>query len=409
MNNSKIKTSKLLAYSMYIAIFWFAITFLIYPNLNILRAIFFQNGTFKLDSFTKLFSSARAVKSLKNSFVLASTMIVTVNIIGVFLVLVSDYFDIKGAKWLKLGYMTTLIYGGVVLVSGYRFVYGETGIMTKMLASIIPNFNKGWFEGYLAVVLALLLGIATLLLLTVMIYFEKKGTFMSISKTKSEIQKQKINNSVVNIIFHILAYALFLLYIIPVVFVVIFSFSNSKKIASGTIGGFTLNNYIGVFSNLTVLKPFITSVVYSFIASLLVVILALNFNALLSDYDLTVFLDILSKHPVKYMYMPIVSKEEEVERSIAQKDINLVGFELLAEKEADLFFDKKYINSLQKRGYFAWMNAIIFNDVRILYAGYNDNKSILEGPEKGWKVLIDNGADVIQTDWPQLLSRYLGR
>lgn len=121
------------------------------------------------------------------------------------------------------------------------------------------------------------------------------------------------------------------------------------------------------------------------------------------------FLDILSKHPVKYMYMPIVSKEEEVERSIAQKNINLVGFELLAEKETDLFFDKKYINSLHKKGYFAWMNAIIFNDVRVLYAGYNDNKSILEGPEKGWKVLIDNGADVIQTDWPQLLSRYLGR
>ena len=80
-----------------------------------------------------------------------TTMIITVNIIGVFLVLVSDYFDIKGAKILKLGYMTTLIYGGVVLVSGYKFVYGETGIMTKTLAAIIPNFNIAWFEGYLAV------------------------------------------------------------------------------------------------------------------------------------------------------------------------------------------------------------------------------------------------------------------
>ena len=55
------------------------------------------------------------------------------------------------------------------------------------------------------------------------------------------------------------------------------------------------------------------------------------------------------------------------------------------------------------------LNAIIFNDVRILYAGYNDNVSILEGPEKGWGVLVNNGADIIQTDWPQILSRYLGR
>ncbi len=121
------------------------------------------------------------------------------------------------------------------------------------------------------------------------------------------------------------------------------------------------------------------------------------------------FLHIFSRHPVKYMYMPIVSKEEEVEKAIAQKDINLVGFELLAESEEDLFFDRKYIKKLQERGYFAWLNAIIFNDVRILYAGYNDNVSILEGPEKGWGVLVNNGADIIQTDWPQILSRYLGR
>ena len=151
MKKNKINSTKIIAYLIYAAIFWFAITFLIYPNLNILKVIFFQNGTFKTDSIGKLFSSARAVKSLKNSFILATTMIITVNIIGIFLVLVVDYFEVKGAKILKLGYMTTLIYSGVVLVSGYKFIYGSNGIMTQMMSSIFPTFNKGWFEGYLAV------------------------------------------------------------------------------------------------------------------------------------------------------------------------------------------------------------------------------------------------------------------
>ena len=370
---------------MYGIIIWFVVAFLIYPNLNILKMIFFRNGSFKLDSLKRLFSSARAVRSLKNSFILATTLLFTVNIIGIFLVLVVDYFDIKGAKILKLGYMTTLIYGGVVLASGYKFVYGANGIMTKILVSIFPNFNAEWFEGYgavafvmtfaitsnhviflsnairkidystieaaknmgasqfyilrkvvlpvlkptiyaitvllyitglgatsaplivggkkfqtigpmiltfsqtvssrdLAAVLALILGIATLILLSFMIYFERKGNFMSVSKTKSVIVKQKINNPLINIIVHLFAYLLFFIYIIPVIFVIIFSFTNSRSISSGAITGFTFQNYIDVFSSFDVLKPFVTSVFYSAGASILVVILTLGVSRILHKY-----------------------------------------------------------------------------------------------------------------------------
>ena len=381
----KISVSKILSYLMYGIIIWFVVAFLIYPNLNILKMIFFRNGSFKLDSLKRLFSSARAVRSFKNSFILATTLLFTVNIIGIFLVLVVDYFDIKGAKILKLGYMTTLIYGGVVLASGYKFVYGANGIMTKILVSIFPNFNAGWFEGYgavafvmtfaitsnhviflsnairkidystieaaknmgasqfyilrkvvlpvlkptiyaitvllyitglgatsaplivggkkfqtigpmiltfsqtvssrdLAAVLALILGIATLILLSFMIYFERKGNFMSVSKTKSVIVKQKINNPLINIIVHLFAYLLFFIYIIPVIFVIIFSFTNSRSISSGAITGFTFQNYIDVFSSFDVLKPFVTSVFYSAGASILVVILTLGVSRILHKY-----------------------------------------------------------------------------------------------------------------------------
>ena len=133
------------------AILWFVLSFLVFPNVNLILNVFIKDGEFTLSAVSKILSSARALKSLKNSFILACAAVVTVNITGVLIVLFTEYFDIKGARLLKLGFMSTLIYGGVVLVTGYKFVYGETGIATKVLLNIFPNMDPAWFVGFWAV------------------------------------------------------------------------------------------------------------------------------------------------------------------------------------------------------------------------------------------------------------------
>ncbi|ACX67090.1 iron ABC transporter permease [Paenibacillus sp. FSL H8-0457] len=372
---------------LYGLIAWFVIAFLIYPNLNIYGEIFFKDGKFTLEAAEKLFSSERAMRSLYNSFILAFSLVITVNVVGITLVLISEYFDIKGAKFLRLGYFTTLIYSGVVLVSGYKFVYGEEGFMTKLLAQWFPSFNTTWFHGYwavlfvmtfactsnhflflsnairkidfqtveaarnmgastwyilrrvvlpvlkptiyaltiltfltglaatsaplilggkefqtitpmiltfsksmtsrdLAALLALILGVATLVLLTVMIRFERKGNFMSVSKVKSELVKQKIRSKSGNIAAHILAYSLFVLYIVPVVLIIIFSFTDAASISTATlnINSFTLDNYIQVFSSMSAFKPYLVSILYAAAASVIVVALALAASRILHKY-----------------------------------------------------------------------------------------------------------------------------
>lgn len=363
---------------IYAIIIWFIIAFLIYPNLNILKEIFFRDGKLTLDSVDRLVQSKRAMKSLYNSFILAISLSITVNVIGIFLVLVLEYFEVKGAKILRLGYFTTLIYGGVVLVSGYKFIYGETGFITKIMAEVLPSFNTTWFKGYWAVLfvmtfavtsnhvlflsnairkvdfqtieaarnmgastfyilrrvvlpvlkptifaitilvflnglgatsaplilggvdfqtinpmiltfsqsstsrdiaalLALILGLATFLLLSVMIKFERSGNYMSVSKVKSEFKKQKIENKIVNVLIHVIAYALFFVYIIPVLLIVIFSFTDAYSINNATLSlsRFTLKNYISAFSSQSALKPYLVSIVYGASAAVLVVILSL--------------------------------------------------------------------------------------------------------------------------------------
>lgn len=357
---------------------WFVFSFLVYPNLNTIITTFFGSGEFSLEPLQKLVRSKRAMKSLSNSFLLAFTLVVTVNVIGTSLILLTDYFDIKGSKLLKMGYFTTLIYSGVVLVSGYKFIYDSTGFMTKMIATVLPNYTGAWFQGYwavvfvmtfactsnhvlflsnamqkidyqtieaarsmgasqfyilrrvvlpvlkptlyaltiltfltglaatsaplilggrdfetitpmiltfsrsvssrdLATVLALILGLATIILLTFMIRSEQRGNFMSVSKVKSELVKQKIFNKPVNIFMHIYAYILFAIYMIPVILIIIFSFTDAYSISTGTLSldRFTLDNYKLAFSSLKAFQPYIVSLLYGFFASLIVVIICL--------------------------------------------------------------------------------------------------------------------------------------
>ncbi|MGB8453531.1 MAG: iron ABC transporter permease [Anaerocolumna sp.] len=357
---------------------WFIFGFLIIPNLNVLYQTFWEDGHFSVEVFLKLFHSQKAMNSLKNSFILAVSMSITVNLVGITLVLLTEYFDIRGAKFLRLGYMTTLVYSGVVLVSGYKFIYGNGGIITDLLIKIFPQMNPGWFEGYgavifvmtfactsnhmiflrnalqkvdfqtieaaksmgasaarilfkvvlptllptifavtiltfltglsatsapmmvggdkfqtitpmillfsqsmgskdLAALMSIILGIATIILLTIMTRIEKKGNYMSVSKVKTALIKQKIHNRAANAGAYTLAYILFLVYVVPVVLIIFFSFTDVKTIMTKqiTFDSFSLDNYKKLVTGMAGLKPFLVSFVYALIASAAVSALAI--------------------------------------------------------------------------------------------------------------------------------------
>ncbi len=357
---------------------WFVIAFLIYPNFNIILASFRTESGFSFAIVRKLFESPIAMDGLKNSFILAISLAITTNIVGVFIVLVSEYFEIRGAKLLKIGYMTTFIYGGIILVSGYSMIYGENGIVTKTLASFFPNFNVQWFGGFwavlfvmtvstttshmmflgnaiksidnytieaaknmgassfyiirrivlpvvlptifaitilqflgglsafaapliiggkdfqtiaplilelnkipgsqgLALMLSLVLGLTTILLLILFTKLEKGGTFFSISKTKAVYVKQKINHKTLHIFVHAIAYLLFIIYVMPVVLIIAFSFTNSAAIheVKLSFSAFTLDNYQTVFHDIEKITPFFNSANFSIQAAIAVTIIVL--------------------------------------------------------------------------------------------------------------------------------------
>ncbi|TFD12365.1 iron ABC transporter permease [Cryobacterium sp. TMT1-2-2] len=366
---------------------WFIATFLIFPNATLLIGTFFPDGQLSFRAFEKLVSSERAMNSLWHSFLLAGTLAVTVNVLGIFIVLVTDYFAIRGARILWLGYATTLIYGGIVLAAGYNFIYGRYGFVTNAVGNWFPDIDRDWFSGYFAVVvvmtlatttnhmlflgsslakidyqtieaarnmgagtlrilwrivlpalrpmifavtvltfltglgaltapivlggtdfqtvapmiltfskssssqdlaalLAIILGLATIVLLAMMNRAEKSGVYFSVAKVATPLQKQKIPNRVTNGVVHVLAYALFVVYATPVLLIVLFSFLDSTAILRGMItwDALTFDNYATVFGTPSVLRPFIVSVVYSALASAIVVLGMLFVARVLQKY-----------------------------------------------------------------------------------------------------------------------------
>ena len=327
--------------------------FMLLPCLNTITQIFTVKGADgKTDplSVIRFFFAGNMPSYVWNSLKLAISLVITVNFVGISIVLLTEYFDIKGAKVLRLGYMTTLIYSGVALVTGYLFLYDSNGMLTTWLANVIPGFNKDWFSGFRAVLftmtfactsnhmlflrnairgidyntveaarnlgakpfkvlmkvvfptliptlfsltvmtfitglcamsaptllgydsinpeivrlagssvadeafpqaraalLSIILAMFTIILLTTLSSYERKGHYLSVSKTKAKLVKQKIQNPVMNVIAHIHAYVLFLIYMTPVVMIVLFSFQNYPAIRAKSLdmNQWTLINFFG--------------------------------------------------------------------------------------------------------------------------------------------------------------------
>ena len=341
---------KAIGFLLYLYLF---LGFMLVPCFNTLASVFTTvkpDGTRDPLAVIRFFFAGNMGQYVLNSLKLAVCLVVTVNVVGVSIVLLTEYFDIKGANILRAGYMTTMIYSGVALVTGYLFLYDRDGIITTQLVKMFPNMDRNWFSGFRAVLftmtfactsnhalflrnairgidyntveaarnmgagpvkvlwkvvfptliptmfsltvmtfitglcamsaptllgydsinpeivrlagsstadeafpqaraalLSVMLAIFTVVLLTVLTAYESKGHYLSVSKTKAKLVKQKINSKAGNILAHIYAYVLFIIYMTPVVMIVIFSFQTYKAIRLKTLdlSSWTLLNFFG--------------------------------------------------------------------------------------------------------------------------------------------------------------------
>lgn len=120
-------------------------------------------------------------------------------------------------------------------------------------------------------------------------------------------------------------------------------------------------------------------------------------------------LDALEASDVPFPFLGMAASPDDVEAFVARAGINLVGVELVTDDPASVFASADYITELHERGLLVWANALNLAGHEVLFAGFDDEKSLLQHPDDGWGGLVDLGVDFIQTDFPLLLATYLER
>jgi len=108
-------------------------------------------------------------------------------------------------------------------------------------------------------------------------------------------------------------------------------------------------------------------------------------------------------------YMVIARNRDDFTDELLKRKMRYVGVEALFEASDAPIATKRYLSSMRGKGLLTWCNAIVYDYRAVLSAGHTDDISISDDPEKGWGWMINRGFNVIQTDWPLALARYLGR
>lgn len=383
---NKFNIKNLIVFLVLILLVWSLATFIIIPNINMLSITMFKNGNFDLDPLFKVIKSKRVLEALSNSFILGIVVALSTNILGIFQLLVLDYFKIRGRKWLSIAYFAPLICNGMVLVLSYYYLIGPKGYFTNGLQQIFPNLPSEWMIGFKAVffqltvsntifhitfvrdalrsidfqtveaaknlgastwsilgkvvlptltpsilaatilnflmavgafaspkilggsafqtinplvlsftksrttqnygvILSVFLGLVTLLVLILFNYLQNRINVVSVSKVKTKLVRQEIDNKFVRILITIIAHLIAVVQVVPMIAVILFSFIPYKSLMSGNLllQGFTLENWSNVLHS-SGLKPLVVSFSYSILAAVFSVMIVIFVARLLTKY-----------------------------------------------------------------------------------------------------------------------------
>ncbi len=108
-----------------------------------------------------------------------------------------------------------------------------------------------------------------------------------------------------------------------------------------------------------------------------------------------------------FMFVPMVRAKDNVTDKLIERGVNVIGTEILFDKESDDVISDEYIASMHEKGLLIWANSIVYNEKDVISAYHTDDISLTVSPDKGWGWLVDKKVDFIQTDWLLMLKTYL--
>ncbi len=119
------------------------------------------------------------------------------------------------------------------------------------------------------------------------------------------------------------------------------------------------------------------------------------------------YLKDIEKYASDLMFIPMISRTDEITDSLLKRNINYVGAETLFEHETDMVFTKEYAEEMHVKGLVLFRNSIVYDEKAIISAGLTDDRAVTGEKDETWGKLLDSGSDIIQTDFCVNLKEYL--
>ena len=172
-----------------------------------------------------------------------------------------------------------------------------------MLSQSIKSFNSIGYQNITSI-LAILLGIISILPMILVKRFESKRKFYHTSHTNREMKKIKINNKLAKIIIYIIALIISAIYLLPIIICIIYSFGDVNSIYMKNFPQeMSLDNYIRVFSNTDILSPILNSLRLSLGGTIIALVIAIIIIFLSTNYKSKI-IKVLEKTMLVVWFLP---------------------------------------------------------------------------------------------------------
>lgn len=365
----------------------FILLFLIGPVFQLLRQGVFNNLSDLPKTVSEIVRSTSIMQSLKDTLFMAVLTVITVNIIGIFQLLVTKIFNFgKYSKIFENIFSVALVCNGIIIVVGYLFLFGSNGVANIFFKSMDASFNMNWFRGLVpiliihtfsfsifhqffvgdainrvdgslienaralgantwqiltkiilpiimptlitssifvflfsigsnaapsflggklfpminptiknlsgigdrdtAMLLSIFLGLIALTMYVIFVSQQKKLKLYSQNIASKPFKKFDLAHNGIKYVFCVLAVILCLIYILPLITSLFFSFTSIDTIYLKRFdSGLTLNNYVRFFDNTSALRPIQNSILLGGIASIIALIIGISVVLLNVNYN----------------------------------------------------------------------------------------------------------------------------
>ncbi len=134
----------------YIILFWIALGFVVFPMINTILKSFETGGMVFYKNYTDYFANPNNLRVVYNTFKMGIVTVIVCGFIGTILALYTGFVEMRFRKAIHVLLLSPMMVPGVVIVIAFIQLYGESGMVTKLiqaffgLESIPYRFGEFW-------------------------------------------------------------------------------------------------------------------------------------------------------------------------------------------------------------------------------------------------------------------------